>query len=416
MNEIQVIATHNSYKRELPKVEQAAHDALYGGAPIYDGFLAYSHASLPNQLGRQGARGLELDLYPDPERGLFAYPLLRRRLGAGRLMDLEWSRPGIKVLHTADLDYNSSCVRPVSCLRLVARWSRADGGHLPLLVLLELKGTDPLARASGGVRVPWWDGAALGGLDREVRPVLGRSELITPEDVRRRGLTLEQSVLRKGWPTLLQASGRVAFLMDNEPGAISRAYTAGRPNLERRVLFIDGRSGRPDAAFVKRNDPTGPERKRKRIARLVRRGYLVRTRSDEPLATVRAGDKARARRAGQRGAARVDLLPGGRHERPLRRRLRRGAARRGLGPPQPGDQAGRLPPRRTRAHVGRTPLHRRAGRRPRALIRTRRFASAPRAAPSAAPWRGCSAWPATGAAVEAWAARRAASARARARR
>lgn len=52
MNEIQVIATHNSYKRELPKVEQAAHDALYGGAPIYDGFLAYSHASRATRLAR----------------------------------------------------------------------------------------------------------------------------------------------------------------------------------------------------------------------------------------------------------------------------------------------------------------------------------------------------------------------------
>ena len=66
MNEIQVIGTHNSYHRELSKAERAAHDAVYGGAPIYDGFLAYSHASLPNQLSRQGVRGLELDLYPDP--------------------------------------------------------------------------------------------------------------------------------------------------------------------------------------------------------------------------------------------------------------------------------------------------------------------------------------------------------------
>src|SRR5215207_10732704 len=116
MNEIQVIGTHNSYHRELTKAERAAHDAIYGGAPIYDGFLAYSHASLPNQLGRQGARGLELDLFPDPAGGLYANPLLRQRLAAGPLTDPEWYRPGIKVLHTADLDYNSTCVRLVTCL------------------------------------------------------------------------------------------------------------------------------------------------------------------------------------------------------------------------------------------------------------------------------------------------------------
>lgn len=103
----------------------AAHVAIYGGAPIYDGFLAYSHA-LPDQLSRQGLRGLGLDLYPDPEGGLYANPLLRQRLAAGPLMDRDWYRPGAKVLHTHDLDYNSTCVRLVSCLRLVRRWSRAN--------------------------------------------------------------------------------------------------------------------------------------------------------------------------------------------------------------------------------------------------------------------------------------------------
>ena len=257
MNEIQVIGTHNSYHRELSKAERAAHDAVYGGAPIYDGFLAYSHASLPNQLSRQGMRGLELDLYPDPAGGLYANPLLRQRLAAGPLMDPEWSRPGIKVLHTHDLDYNSTCVRLVSCLRQVRRWSRANPAHVPLLVMLELKGTDPIAGPAGGVAVPPWNGAALNGLDAEIRSVFRPDELITPDDVRRRGLTLRQSVLRRGWPTLRQARGQVVFLMANDPGAISAAYLRRRPNLEGRVLFTNARPGAPDAAFVKRNEPTG---------------------------------------------------------------------------------------------------------------------------------------------------------------
>ena len=154
MNETQVIGTHNSYHRELSKAERTAHDAIFGGNAIYDAFLAYSHASLPNQLGRQGARGLELDLFPDPHGGLYAHPLLRQRLAAGPLSDPDWYRPGIKVLHTADLDYHTTCVRLVTCLRLVRRWSRANPRHVPLLVLLELKGTDPIAGPQGGVAVP----------------------------------------------------------------------------------------------------------------------------------------------------------------------------------------------------------------------------------------------------------------------
>jgi hypothetical protein len=300
MNEIQVIGTHNSYHRELSKAERAAHDAVYGGAPIYDGFLAYSHASVPNQLSRQGVRGLELDLYPDPVGGLYANPLLRQRLAAGPLMDPEWSRPGIKVLHTHDLDYNSTCVRLVSCLRQVRRWSRANPAHVPVLVMLELKGTDPIAGPAGGVVVPPWARAALNGLDAEIRSVFRPGELITPDDVRRRGLTLRRSVLRRGWPRLREARGQVMFLMDNDPGAISATYLRGRPNLERRVLFTNARPGAPDAAFVKRNEPTG--RGLRQIRRLVRAGYLVRTRSDIPLETVTAGDRSQRRAALRSGA------------------------------------------------------------------------------------------------------------------
>jgi hypothetical protein len=300
MNEIQVIGTHNSYHRELTKAERAAHDAVYGGAPIYDGFLAYSHASLPNQLGRQGVRGMELDLFPDPQGGLYSNPLLRQRLAAGPLTDPEWSRPGIKVLHTEDLDYNSTCVRLTTCLRLVRRWSRANRRHVPLLVMLELKATDPVAGALGGVRVPPWDGPALDTLDREIRSVFSANELITPDDVRRGGLTLEQSVLRRGWPTLRRARGRVAFLMDNGPGPISAAYTAGRPSLQGRVLFTNAQPGTPDAAFIKRNEPN--DANLEQIRGLVRDGYLVRTRSDEPLATVLSGDETRLRAALASGA------------------------------------------------------------------------------------------------------------------
>src|ERR671925_357161 len=226
MNEIQVIGTHNSYHRELSQLERAAHDAIYGGAPIYENLLAYSHASVPNQLRRQGVRGLELDLYPDPEGGRYANPLLRRWLAAGPLTDPEWYRPGIKVIHTADLDYNSTCVRLVGCLRLVRRWSRANPGHVPLLILLELKATDPVAGAVGGVSVPPWDRAALDALDAEIRSVFPPRELITPDFVRRRGLTLERSVLGR-WPPLRRVRGRVMFLIGNEPGTNNAADTGG---------------------------------------------------------------------------------------------------------------------------------------------------------------------------------------------
>lgn len=114
--------------------------------------------------------------------------------------------------------------------------------------------------------------------------------MITSDDVRRSGLTLEQSVLRYGWPSLKESRGQVIFLLDNDPGPIRTAYTAGRPNLEGRVIFTNSRAGQQDAAFIKRNEPRGANTAQ--IQDLVRKGYLVRTRSDLPLSTVTTGDTA----------------------------------------------------------------------------------------------------------------------------
>ena len=300
MNEQQVIGTHNSYKREISEAEQSAYEAAINTPGDYDQFLAYSHAPLPQQLAGQQVRGLEIDLFGDPRGGLYAAPLVRQAVGAGPLTDPAWRAPGIKVLHIADVDYETTCVRFVTCLEQVREWSAANPEHVPLLIMLELKRSDSRVVAAGGVVAPPWDGAALDGLDAEIRSVFGEEQLITPEDVRRPGLSLEQSVLRYGWPTLANSRGRVAFLLDNDPGPIRDAYRAGRPNLEGRVLFTNSRRGFPDAAFIKRNEPRGANTAE--IQELVRAGYLVRTRSDVPLTTVLSDDTTQLQAALDSGA------------------------------------------------------------------------------------------------------------------
>jgi Phosphoinositide phospholipase C, Ca2+-dependent len=300
LNELQAIGTHNSYKRELSEPEQAAYDEIIATPGDYDEFLAYSHVSIANQFAHQEVRGLELDLFGDPNGGLYVEPLVRKRLGMGPLPDPEWRKPGVKVLHIVDLDYETTCVRLVVCLQQVDGWSDANPDHVPLTILLELKRSDSRAVANGGVVAPPWTLEALDALDAEIRSVFAEDEMITPDDVRRRGLTLEQSVLRYGWPSLGESRGQVVFLLDNDPGPIRTAYAAGRPSLEGRVIFTNSRAGQPDAAFIKRNEPRGANTAQ--ILDLVRTGYLVRTRSDLPLSTVRSGDTAMLEAALQSGA------------------------------------------------------------------------------------------------------------------
>jgi hypothetical protein len=288
MNQVQVIGVHNSYHRELSATEKQVQQAQDPGAVN----LFYSHASIPAQLEDQNVRALELDLFPDPAGGLYTYPLIRKLTGQGPLTDPELAKPGIKVMHIPDFDYNTNCRSFVLCLQQVKTWSDAHPDHTPIVIQLELKQSDPNVVAAGGVKAPPWDATQLAGIDKEIRSVFSERGLVTPDDVRRKGLTLEQSVLKDGWPTLEQARGKVLFFFDNGgEGEIRDLYRSGHPNLEGRAVFTRGPEGQPDAAVTEVNDPRGANSQE--IQRLVRKGYLVRTRSDEPMTTVLTNEFSR---------------------------------------------------------------------------------------------------------------------------
>ncbi|MGP3988948.1 phosphatidylinositol-specific phospholipase C1-like protein [Streptomyces sp. 3N207] len=301
LTQLQAMATHNSYHRETTSLAEQNLMSQYD--PNWQTLL-YSHSSLPVQFERQRARGIELDVFPDPEGGLYADPLLRKRAGLPPLDDPELKKPGFKVLHWADFDYRSTCVTLRGCLRQVKKWSDSRPGHVAVPILLELKQTDPRLEEQGGAKSPPWDTAMLDALDKEIRSVFPDDETVTPDDIRRPGRTLEQSVLRHGWPKVRDTRGQVMFFMDNDGKEIQDAYRAGgRESLQGRVLFTDSEPGRADAAFMKVNDPTGAN---KAVIRdLVQRGFFVRTRSDVPLDQARSGDTGMLRDALSSGAQMV---------------------------------------------------------------------------------------------------------------
>jgi hypothetical protein len=300
LNQIQFMGAHNAYHREAPDDEkkiQLAQDAGSIG-------LFYSHASIPAQLADQNIRAVELDLFPDPQGGLYTYPLIRKAAGKGPLTDPDLAKPGIKVLHWADWDYGTTCTSFVKCMTQVKTWSDANPDAAPIIIQLELKQSDPRLVAAGGVVAPPWNAGNLDSIDREIRSVFSDQQLLSPDDVRRPGLTLEQSVLTNGWPTLAESRGKVLFFFDNGgPGAIRDTYRAGKPNLEGRAVFTRGPEGEPDAAVTMVNDPRGANSAE--IQRLVKKGYIVRTRSDEPMSTVLNGELSRVGVALDSGAQMV---------------------------------------------------------------------------------------------------------------
>jgi hypothetical protein len=143
-----------------------------------------------------------------------------------------------------------------------------------------------------------FDAAALDGWDAEIREILPPAKLLTPDDVRGDFPTLEAAVLAHAWPTLGKARGRFLFVLD-ETGEKLETYVKGHPSLRSRVMFVNALEGRPEAAFFIVNDPVTSFHY---IQKLVRAGYLVRTRADADTREARQGDYARMKAAFDSGA------------------------------------------------------------------------------------------------------------------
>ncbi|MCB1690311.1 MAG: phosphatidylinositol-specific phospholipase C1-like protein [Halioglobus sp.] len=285
MNQVQYLGTHNSYH---VRARQDLFDVLLSFIPDLAPTLDYSHIPLQEQFDTQGIRQIELDVFDDPEGGLYANHRARRVFGdevASGIAELD--EPGLKVLHVQEIDYETTCYTFVSCLEEVKAWSDANPRHLPITVLVEVKDEaipDPL---SLGFVTPLPFGIdALNRIDAEIRSVFPREQLLLPDDVRGDFVTLELAVLSRGWPPLSQARGKIMFALDNT-GSPREDYIAGHTSLEGRVLFTDSPAGTPEAAFMKRNNPLSNPGD---IESLVELGYMVRTRADADTEQARTND------------------------------------------------------------------------------------------------------------------------------
>ena len=270
LNEIQVVGSHNSYKRMVSDPEEALRRSVISTAAD---LMQYQQDPLGTQFQSRKVRQIELDIFLDQSGGLYANPLLRGAAGVGAY-DPRMNEPGIKALHIQDVDYATSCLTFIDCLTQVKTWSDANPSHVPIAILVELK-DDPLDFPGFTFTTPEkWTAANIGSVDDEIRSVMDDSEILLPDDVRGANATLDEAVTTDGWPTLGETRGKVMFMMDNG-GGYRTDYLSGHPTLEDRAMFTNANPGDPDAAFVKRNDPLDAS-----IPGLVTDGYVVRTRSD----------------------------------------------------------------------------------------------------------------------------------------
>ncbi len=285
INQIQSIGTHNSYHIEpAPKLAEILLNVNWLTRFLFTA-LEYTHLPLSEQFDL-GIRQIELDVYLDPEGGLYAQPFGYVKVEENGLpVDPEFDpdgvmqKPGLKVLHIQDVDFRSTCLTFIQCLEQINTWSKNNPRHFPIVVLIECKdnsfpriaghelGSEPLEFA-----IPIkFDSNNIVAIEQEIRSVFSRQQLLTPDDVRGKYSTLREAVLNDGWPTLAESQGKILFLLDNK----NELYLERYPSLRGASIFISSKKPDSDEAVVL--NLAEPSRD---IRELVKQGYLVRTRSD----------------------------------------------------------------------------------------------------------------------------------------
>lgn len=294
LNQIQVIGTHNSY-------HVAAHKAVMKLIAQRSEKLArsldYTHRPLPEQFEQLGIRQIELDVFADPEGGLYSEPsLAKNATGAAQhdpsgLLD----EPGLKILHVQDIDYRTTALTLVEALRQIRTWSQHNPKHCPIMIMIEVK------QGSIGdeyTRPHPFGSTELDSIDTEILTVFKSDEILKPDDVRGSFKTLRDAVTNRGWPQLDDVRGKVMFAMDNG-GEVRDLYLDGHKALRGRLLFVSVDESHPAAAFMKINDAI---RDFDKIQDAVKKGFLVRTRADSGTEESRHNDTTKREKAFASGA------------------------------------------------------------------------------------------------------------------
>lgn len=328
LNQIQLLGTHNSYAMPLDsnilsyldpliakQMEQflanmsedarARYEEYHPNQVTMSEALAYDHPDFPTQLDA-GIRSLELDVYHDPAGGRFmkpaAYEFLQNQ-GKTDLLPLDTnglSQAGFKVLHMADVDFRTHYPTFVGALQTLKSWSEAHPRHIPLFIMIEAKDRSTPMFPNPTEVLPF-DQKAFDHLDSVVFSILGKENMIIPDDVRGNYATLEEAVKAQNWPLLSESLGKFVFmLLPTTAGLITETpYVNGRPSLEGRAMFLLSDPGFPHSAFLLVDNAV---MRKESIQEQVKQGYIVRSRSDIETYEAKVNDMSRAKAAFESGA------------------------------------------------------------------------------------------------------------------
>jgi hypothetical protein len=303
LNQIQVLGSHNSYHKRMP-------DRLYSFLSSINFLLPsdykvegldYYHEALADQLDQYKMRSFEIDIYADPQGGRFynrqgnVFASLPVASGIDELR-----KPGYKVMHIPDIDYDTHYYTFKSMLQALKDWSDRHPNHIPIFLLIEGKEetVGDILGFLGFQTAIKFTPALCDDIDTEIKSIFGNdlAKVITPDEIRGSYPTLSEAVLANNWPTIGESRGKFVFVMQ---GASVDDYLVGHPSLQGRSMFTNSIFGKPEAAFLQYNDPIQNE---DTIKAMINRNFIIRSRTDGPNDQNRSGDYSQQQAAFRCGA------------------------------------------------------------------------------------------------------------------
>jgi len=301
LNQYKILASHNSYKKHPNSkvIKFLSKFKKQLGASNDPEQMDYGHVSLPEQFDNYNIRGIEIDVNYDPKGGLYRKRKVNKLIFGlkQKIKDPIMKELGFKVLHIADVDYETNYLTFKQVLNELKTWSLANPNHTPIFVNIESKGFNPgdesgFLRFLGFKRALQFNAQAFSDLDKEILEILPADKIFKPADLKANYSNIKERLTNEGWPLLSDCLGKIIFILEGNNQNLYEQIGMNRP------MFVYNPPNGDNTAFVVKNDPIGNE---KEIEVLTQK-YIVRTRSDAGTLEARANDYTRLNAAIQSGA------------------------------------------------------------------------------------------------------------------
>lgn len=246
LDDLRVLATHNSYKQDVPPASAFLYGAIGMG-----GRYGYSLPTLTEQLNI-GVRSFELDVYRSSS-----------------------VQGGFAVMHNSLIDGGSSASSLYLALTELKMWSDYNPKHVPVTVLIEPK-------TLGGMGYSGLDSDDLLALDEMLAELFGE-KLYTPAQALGGYSAFSELRADNGYPVFSSMFGKFIFLLHD--GSAAEQYIALDTSMRTQKMFyavdLYRDSGHASQAMFAIINGFSDERGKTAYERAVRTNFIIRTMADE---------------------------------------------------------------------------------------------------------------------------------------